>query len=67
MFTDDVITEAQYATGTKDIRARLAAIGAQLAASSKPDPLPEFRQGRARRRGVGLDDPAPPPRRGQGR
>ena len=46
MFTDDVITEAQYATGTKDIRARLAAIGAQLAASSKPDPLPEFRQGR---------------------
>jgi len=45
MFTDDAITEAQYASGTKDIRARLAAIGAQLAASSKPDPLPEYRTG----------------------
>ena len=45
LFTDDVITEAQLASGTKDIRARLAAIGAQLAASSQPDPLPEYRQG----------------------
>ena len=45
MFTDDVITEKQYASGTKDIRARLAQIAAQLAASSKPDPLPEFRKG----------------------
>ena len=45
MFTDDEITEAQYASGTKDIRARLATIAAQLAASSKPDPLPEFRKG----------------------
>ena len=46
MFTDDAITEAQFTSGTKDIRARLAQIGAQLAASSKPDPLPEFRQGK---------------------
>ena len=46
MFTDDAITEAQFTSGTKDIRARLAKIGAQLAASSKPDPLPEFRQGK---------------------
>ncbi len=46
MFTDDAITEAQYASGTKDIRARLAVIAAQLAAASAPDPLPEFRQGR---------------------
>jgi site-specific DNA recombinase len=46
MFTDDQITEAQLASGTRDIRARLAAIGAQLAAASAPDPLPEFRQGR---------------------
>ena len=45
MFTDDEITDAQYTSGTKDIRARLAAIGAQLAASSAPDPIPEFRQG----------------------
>ena len=40
MFTDDVITEAQLASGTKDIRARLAAIGAQLAASSAPTRCP---------------------------
>ena len=52
MFTADAITEDQFTSGTKDIRARLAAIGAQLAASSKPDPLPEFRQG------------SPPPRSG---
>ena len=45
MFTDDAITEPQYASGTKDIRARLARIGAQLAASSQPDPLAEFRSG----------------------
>ena len=45
MFTDDAITEEQYASGTKDIRARLAMIAAQLAAASAPDPLPEFRQG----------------------
>ena len=45
MFTDDKITEAQYTSGTKDIRARLATIAAQLAASSKPDPLPEYRKG----------------------
>lgn len=46
MFTDDEISEAQLASGTKDIRARLAAIGAQLAATSAPDPLPEYRQGK---------------------
>ena len=45
MFTDDVITDAQFASGTKDIRARLATIAAQLTASSQPDPLPEFRKG----------------------
>jgi len=46
MFTDDEITEAQLASGTRDIRARLARIAAQLAASSQPDPLPEYREGR---------------------
>ena len=46
MFTDDAITETQLTSSTKEIRARLAAITAQLAASSKPDPIPEFRQGR---------------------
>ena len=46
MFTDDEITEAQYASGTKDIRARLEKIAAQLTASSKPDPLPEWRTGK---------------------
>ena len=45
MFNDDAITEAQLTSGTKGNRARLAAIGAQLAASSKPDPLPEWRTG----------------------
>ena len=66
MFTDDAITEAQYASGTKDIRARLAVIAAQLAAASAPDPLPEFRQGKPPPRSGTRWCCPPPPRRGQG-
>ena len=40
MFADDAITEVQLTSGTKEIRARLAKIGAQLAAASAPTRCP---------------------------
>jgi site-specific DNA recombinase len=43
LFAADAITEAQLTSGTREIRARLARIDAQLAASDAPDPLAEFR------------------------
>jgi site-specific DNA recombinase len=43
---EDVLTEAGVRAERKRIDARLAAIGAQLTASSQADPLPEFRLGK---------------------
>ena len=51
------IDEAALAGGVRVIRDRLAVIESQLAASDQPDPLAEFR-GPARRRGVGIAEPA---------
>jgi len=48
LFSADAITEAQLTSGTKDIRARLAKVDSQLAASDAPDPLAEFRGSPAR-------------------
>ena len=43
LFAADAITEDQLTSGTRAIKARLALVEAQLAASDQPDPLADFR------------------------